>query len=157
MSRTQASATPSNVFEPPTSQYTMNIFSPVSEVSFPTLHKDIIASWTQEFLEANESIEIQKKTDYGDMSTILKENSSILSDVLVTSQLGFPDVVYPDYSRNEIYIKLCSGDFSNLNVGASQIISSSGSGKNTEVAVELRTNTGRCSSKSFLAVLVNLK
>ncbi|KNF01312.1 hypothetical protein PSTG_05411 [Puccinia striiformis f. sp. tritici PST-78] len=141
MSRTQASATPSNVFEPPTSQYTMNIFSPVSEVSFPTLHKDIIASWTQEFLEANESIEIQKKTDYGDMSTILKENSSILSDVLVTSQLGFPDVVYPDYSRNEIYIKLCSGDFSNLNVGASQIISSSGSGKNTEVAVELRTNT----------------
>ncbi|KAI7932952.1 hypothetical protein MJO28_017931 [Puccinia striiformis f. sp. tritici] len=125
MSRTQASATPSNVFEPPTSQYTMNIFSPVSE------HPP-----TQGLGPQNESIEIQKKTDYGDMSTILKENSSILSDVLVTSQLGFPDVVYPDYSRNEIYIKLCSGDFSNLNVGASQIISSSGSGKNTEVAVD---------------------
>ncbi|KAI7952095.1 hypothetical protein MJO28_007779 [Puccinia striiformis f. sp. tritici] len=168
MSRTQASAAPSNVFEPPTSRYTMNIFSPVSEASFPTLHEDIIASRTQEFFGSgnltsngpssnssnnkhpppqglgpkNESIEIQMKTYYGDTNTILKENSSILSDVPVTSRLGFPDVVYPDDSRNEIYIKLWSGDFSNLNVGASKIISSSGSGKNIEVAAELRTNTG---------------
>ncbi|KAI9619652.1 hypothetical protein KEM48_006195 [Puccinia striiformis f. sp. tritici PST-130] len=41
---TQASTAPSNVFKPPTSCYTMNIFSPVSEASFPTLHEDIIAS-----------------------------------------------------------------------------------------------------------------
>ncbi|POW19236.1 hypothetical protein PSHT_04912 [Puccinia striiformis] len=78
----------------------------------------------------NESIEIQMKTYYSDTSTILKENSLALSDVPVTFRLRFPNVVYPDDSRNEIYIKLWSGDFSNLNVGASKIISSSGSGKN---------------------------
>ncbi|EFP83337.2 hypothetical protein PGT21_031228 [Puccinia graminis f. sp. tritici] len=166
----QTTATPSNVFEPPTSRYTMNIFSPVSEASFPTLHEDIIASRTKEFFGSgnltsngpghntssnknhqppqglgpkNEAIEIQMKTYYGDTNTILKENSSMLSDVPVTSRLGFPDVVYPDDSRNEIYIKLWSGDFSNLSVGASKMISASGSGKNIEVAAELRTNTGQ--------------
>jgi hypothetical protein len=46
-------------------------------------------------------------------------------------------------ARNEIYIKLWSGDFSNLSVGASKMISASGSGKNIEVAAELRTNTGQ--------------
>jgi hypothetical protein len=101
----------------------MNIFSPVSEASFPTLHEDIIASRTKEFFGSgnltsngpghntssnknhqppqglgpkNEAIEIQMKTYYGDTNTILKENSSMLSDVPVTSRLGFPDVVYPD-------------------------------------------------------------
>ncbi|KAI7952431.1 hypothetical protein MJO29_008062 [Puccinia striiformis f. sp. tritici] len=44
--------------------------------------------------------------------------------------------------RNEIYIKFWSGNFPNLNVGASENISSSGLGKNIEVAAELRTNTG---------------
>lgn len=158
----------SNVFEPPISRYTMNIFSPVSEASFPTLHEDIIASRTKEFFGSgslasagpttssnsaknlqspqipgpkNESIEIQMRTYYGDTGTILKENSSMLSDVPVTSRLGFPDVVYPDDSRNEIYIKLWSGDFSNFSVGPSKIISS-GSSKNIEVTAELRTNTG---------------
>ncbi|WAR56682.1 hypothetical protein PtB15_7B532 [Puccinia triticina] len=176
MSRLSTNTTttaPSNVFEPPTSRYTMNIFSPVSEASFPTLHEDIIASRTKEFFGSgnltstgpgnsthngkhhhhqppsgsmgpkNESIDIQMKTYYGDTNTILKENSSALSDVPVTSRLGFPDVVYPDDSRNEIYIKLWSGDFSNLSVGASKMISASGSGKNIEVAAELRTNTGQ--------------
>ncbi|PLW31687.1 hypothetical protein PCASD_10913 [Puccinia coronata f. sp. avenae] len=81
---TQTGNTPSNVFEPPTNRYTMNIFSPVS----------------------------------------------------------FPHVVYPDDSRNKIYVKLWSGDFSNFSVGASKMISSSGSGKNIEVSAELRTNTG---------------
>jgi hypothetical protein len=108
---TQTGNTPSNVFEPPTNRYTMNIFSPVSEARFPTLHEDIIASRTKEFFGSgnltsagpgthlsgtknhpptqvmgpkNESIEIQMKTYYGNTNTILKENSSVLSDVPVT-------------------------------------------------------------------------
>jgi dedicator of cytokinesis protein 3 len=108
---TQTGNTPSNVFEPPTNRYTMNIFSPVSEARFPTLHEDIIASRTKEFFGSgnltsagpgthlsgtknhpptqvmgpkNESIEIQMKTYYGNTNTILKENNSVLSDVPVT-------------------------------------------------------------------------
>ncbi|KAI7940929.1 hypothetical protein MJO28_013214 [Puccinia striiformis f. sp. tritici] len=112
---TQASTAPSNVFKPPTSRYTMNIFSPVTS--------------TSSRCPKNESIEIQMKTYYSDTSTILKENSLALSDVPVTFRLRFPNVVYPDDSRNEIYIKLWSGDFSNLN-------------EKIVVAAALRTNTG---------------
>lgn len=168
---TQSTLVPSSVFEPPTNRYTMNIFSPVSEANFPTLHEDIIASRTKEFFgsgnltsngpsghsnhlkhhhssqgsgtKVNESIDIEMRTYYGDTTTILKENSSILSDVPLTSRLGFPDVVYPDDSRNELYVKLWSGDFSNLTGGATKMISSSGSGKNIEVTAELRTKTGQ--------------
>lgn len=133
--QTGTATAPSNVFEPPISRYTMNIFSPVSEASFPTLHEDIIASRTKEFFGSgslasagpatssnsaknlqspqipgpkNESIEIQMRTYYGDTSTILKENSSMLSDVPVTSRLGFPDVVYPDDCKLIIKKNPCS-------------------------------------------------
>ncbi|WAR59573.1 hypothetical protein PtB15_11B213 [Puccinia triticina] len=74
----------------------------------------------------NESIEIQMKTYYGDTNTILKENSSALSDVPLT----YPPPSVVKTARNEIY----------LSVGASKMISASGSGKNIEVAAEMRTN-----------------
>lgn len=48
---------------------------------------------------------------HGDANTIIRENPSLLQDVPITSRLGFPDVVFPGDTRNEVYIKLWSGDF----------------------------------------------
>ncbi|MBW0469397.1 hypothetical protein O181_009112 [Austropuccinia psidii MF-1] len=167
----QIGFTPHGVFETQTSRYNMNIFAPVNEACFPTLHEVIISSQIKEFYgsgnltgshsinhtsngkhtqgslgssgSSNESIVIEMKTFYGDTATILKENNSLLTEVPFTSRLGFPDVVFPDDARNEIYIKFWSGDFSHLNTGAPKMISSIGSGKNIEVVAELRTNTGQ--------------
>ena len=52
------------------------------------------------------------KIFYGDSETIVKENSSMLQDTPLSLRLGFPDVVFPGDVRNELYIKLWSGDFS---------------------------------------------
>ncbi|KAG0151305.1 hypothetical protein CROQUDRAFT_36914 [Cronartium quercuum f. sp. fusiforme G11] len=156
----------SGVLESPITTYNMNIFSPVNEASFPTLHEDIIASRVKEFFGSgnlagsgfhgssslkspgsnpnavkNESIAIELRTFYGDTTSIVKDNNARLSEVPLTSRLGFPDVVFPDDSRNEIYVKLWSGDFSHFNPGTSKMISTSG--KNIEVAAELRTKTGQ--------------
>ncbi|EGF98551.1 uncharacterized protein MELLADRAFT_40818 [Melampsora larici-populina 98AG31] len=148
----------SGIMESPVSYYHMNIFSPVNEASFPTLHEDIIASRVKEFFgtghfssknqgsylsgSKNESIAIELRTFYGDTTSIIKENGARLSDIPLTSRLGFPDVVFPDDSRNEIYVKLWSGDFSYFHPGSSKIITATASGKNIEVAAELRTKTG---------------
>lgn len=113
----------SGVLESPVSQYSMNIFSPVNEASFPTLHEDIIASRVKEFFGSgnlssganfngsygsssklghnpsglkNESIAIELRTFYGDTNAIIKHNVSLLNDIPLTSRLGFPDVVFPD-------------------------------------------------------------
>lgn len=162
----------SGILESPTSYFNMNVFSPVNEASFPTLHEDIIASRVKEFFgtghltnngplnsfhgtshknqggshlsgSKNESIAIELRTFYGDTTSIIKENGARLSDIPLTSRLGFPDVVFPDDSRNEIYVKLWSGDFSYFHPGSSKIITAAASGKNIEVAAELRTKTGQ--------------
>ncbi|KAI8452969.1 hypothetical protein BY996DRAFT_6415054 [Phakopsora pachyrhizi] len=114
--------TTNGVLESAAQQYHMNIFSPVHEASFPTLHEDIIASRVKEFFGSgsltpyvgsskhsgsnsspqssapikNESILIEMRTFYGDTASILKENSSSLGGIPLTRRLGFPDVVFPD-------------------------------------------------------------
>ncbi|PLW31982.1 hypothetical protein PCASD_16547 [Puccinia coronata f. sp. avenae] len=90
----------------------------------------------------NDSIKIQMKTYNSNANIILKESSLVLSDVPVTSRLGFLDLVYPDVSRNGLHIKLWLGYFSDFSVDASKMISPSSSGTNIEVLAELKTNTG---------------
>ena len=51
------------------------------------------------------------KIFYGDAETIVRENSSLLQDTPLSLRLGFPDVVFPGDVRNELYVKLWSGDF----------------------------------------------
>lgn len=57
-------------------------------------------------------IAVSVKLFHGNAETIVKENTSLLLDVPLTLRLGFPDVVFPGDVRNELYIKLWSGDFS---------------------------------------------
>lgn len=90
------------------------------------------------------------KIFHGDTDTIVRENSSILQNTPLTLRLGFPDVVFPGDVRNELYIKLWSGDFSSTqtsnarrsmaNFARGQVGSVSG---NVQVSVEVRDITGR--------------
>ena len=92
---------------------------------------------------------VSLKIFYGDADTIRRENSSLLQDTPNTQRLGFPDVVFPGDSRNELYIKLWSGDFSAsqtssarrsvANFARGQVGSVNG---NIQVSVEVRNQNG---------------
>ena len=60
-------------------------------------------------------IAISVKIFHGNARTIVKENTSLLLGAPVILRLGFPDVVFPGEDRNELYIKLWSGDFPSVN------------------------------------------
>ena len=84
----------------------------------------------------------------GDAATIVKENPSLLHEAPLTSPLGFPDVVFPGDVRNEVYIKLWSGEFFAGAVGKTyrksmSLIPGAVSGPfNTQVTVEVRNSAG---------------
>jgi dedicator of cytokinesis protein 3 len=82
----------------------MPIFVPVNEASFSTLHEDIIASRIREFEKSPRAqyIAVGVKIFHGEAETIIKENPSICQDAALTARLGFPDVVFPNDSRNEV-------------------------------------------------------
>lgn len=90
------------------------------------------------------------KIFYGDAETIVRENSSLLQDTPLSLRLGFPDVVFPGDVRNELYIKLWSGDFSGsqstntrrnvANFARGQVGSLTG---NVQVTMEVRDQDGR--------------
>ena len=97
-------------------------------------------------------IAVSVKIFHGNASTIVKENTSLLSDVPLTLRLGFPDVVFPGDVRNELYIKLWSGDFpSSHNSTARRSVPNfalaRGSGtpttNNIQVTMEVRDRDGR--------------
>ena len=54
---------------------------------------------------------ISIKILYGDAETIVRENPSLFQDTPLSLRLGFPDVVIPGDVRDELYVKLWSGDF----------------------------------------------
>lgn len=86
----------------------------------------------------------------GDAGTIIRENTSLLQDAPMTLRLGFPDVVFPGDIRNELYIKLWSGEFSStLSTNARLSVANfargqmSQTGSNVQVTVEVRDQHGR--------------
>jgi dedicator of cytokinesis protein 3 len=101
-----------------------------------------------------EMIAVTCKIFHGDAPTIIRENPSLLQDVPTTSRLGFPDVVFPGDVRNEVYIKLWSGEFfSNVSTGSTtprgligRVPSFAGalaSARNVQVTIEVRTRNGQ--------------
>src|SRR5580658_7797271 len=68
-----------------------------------------------------EMLVLSVKIYHGDARTIMKENTSLLQDTPLTLRLGFPDVVFPGDVRNELYIKLWSGDFSGTHNGSGRL------------------------------------
>jgi dedicator of cytokinesis protein 3 len=84
----------------------------------------------------------------GNAATIVKENPSLLHEAPLTSPLGFPDVVFPGDVRNEVYIKLWSGEFFAGTAGKAyrksmSLIPGATSGPfNIQVTVEVRNSAG---------------
>lgn len=89
------------------------------------------------------------KVFYGDADTIVRENSSLLQDTPLTLRLGFPDVVFPGDVRNELYIKLWSGDFASTQTSSARRSfnfargQSSAPASNVQVNIEVRGHDGR--------------
>lgn len=123
------------------SEITMSIFAPVNESSFSTLHEDIIASRTSDFVKPHnaEHIVVGIRMFHEEYKTVIRENPTLMQGSSVTSRLGFGDVVFPDDQRNDLYLKLWSGEFPSLAAGGSKLTKSV---VNVEVEAEIRLDTG---------------
>ncbi|KAG6378093.1 putative cytoplasmic protein [Boletus reticuloceps] len=133
----------------PTREYTMPIYVPVNEALFSMLHQDIIAGNSREFEKSSraEMLAVSVKIFHGDVSTIIKENMSFLQDIPLTLRLGFPDVVFPGDVRNELYIKLWSGEFPTLHAQSARLsmvnfARPGPAAQNVQVTVEVRDASG---------------
>lgn len=92
------------------------IFTPLQEAGFSTLHEDIIASRIKDFEKSPraECVTVGLRVFHDDVQAIVRDNPSLMAETPLAARLGFPDVVFPDDQRNDVYIKLWSGDFSGL-------------------------------------------
>ncbi|KAG5646304.1 hypothetical protein DXG03_003901 [Asterophora parasitica] len=135
----------------PLREHTMPIYMPTNEVSFSMVHQNIINNNSKEYEKSTraDSLAVSVKVFRGDSGTITRENMSLLQDTPPTLRLGFPDVVFPGDVRNELYIKLWSGDFTSLHAAAprlSMVNLARGqvgtAWNNVQVTVEVRDHRG---------------
>ncbi|KAI0940660.1 hypothetical protein AcW1_003797 [Taiwanofungus camphoratus] len=135
-----------------TREHTMPIFVPTNEATFSMLHQDILNHNTKEYEKSPraEMMAVSIKIFYGDAETIVRENTSLLQDTPLSLRLGFPDVVFPGDVRNELYIKLWSGDFSpSQSSTARRSVANFARGQvghvagNVQVTIEVRDHLGR--------------
>ncbi|CUA66609.1 Dedicator of cytokinesis protein 3 [Rhizoctonia solani] len=144
----------------PGREYTMPIFVPIDESRFSTLHQDILRG-DERCMEKSpraDMVAVTLKTLYGDSSTLVQENSSLLHSIPLTSRLGFPDVVFPGDTRNDAFIKLWSGEFQHTGSSSSSSLTRARTRKSigalvggmgglgppsVEVSVQVRTRGGR--------------
>ncbi|KZT27977.1 cytoplasmic protein [Neolentinus lepideus HHB14362 ss-1] len=137
-----------------TKEHTMPIFVPVAanESGFSMLHQDIIENYTKEFEKSPRAdmIAVSTKIYHGETERVVKENTSLLQNTPLTLRLGFPDVVFPGDIRNELYIKLWSGDFSPSHTGSARLsVANFARGQiastqpNIQVSIEVRDQDGQ--------------
>ncbi|KAF8629938.1 hypothetical protein AX15_003177 [Amanita polypyramis BW_CC] len=136
----------------PLKEYTMPIYVPANEFSFSMIHQNIINNNIKEFEKSSRAdmVAVSIKLFRGDVPTIVRENPSLLQDIPHTLRLGFPDVVFPGDERNELYIKLWSGEFdpshnapsrlSVANFARSQVVPTA---NNVEVTIEVKDQDGK--------------
>ncbi|CAO3653315.1 unnamed protein product [Mucor hiemalis] len=110
---TTTASNSNSLSQPSSIEYDMPIYTSISESNYTTLHEDIIFDNFKEFQKnpRAEMLKVSVRTFYGYLGEVLKTNAALLQDVPQTLRLGFADVVFPDDSRNELYIKLDMGDF----------------------------------------------
>ena len=135
---------------PPTDR-TMPIFVPASEAAFSTLHEDIIASRIKDFEKSPraDAITVRVRVFRGAAGVdILANHQSLLSGAVATQRLGFPDVVEPGAVRNDVFVKLWSGEFAlgslagDSGGGFGKLTSVAGGPKSVEVSAEVRRRDG---------------
>jgi dedicator of cytokinesis protein 3 len=134
-------------------EHQMSIFVPVAESAFSTLHEDIIHSRVKELEKSPraEHLAVSVRILHGEVDQLVRDLPIQLEGIPFTSRLGFPDVVFPGDQRNEVYLKLWSGEFSGIGGGGAggtgtvrslaQLAAAGGAG-NVEVTAELRTREG---------------
>ncbi|KAL5528219.1 DCK1 [Sanghuangporus sanghuang] len=138
-------------------EHTMPIYVPTNEAVYSMLHQDIIANNTKEFEKSPraEMMAVSIKVFHGDAKTIVRENPSLLINAPLTARLGFPDVVFPGDIRNEMYVKLWSGEFFSSSSSARLSVTNftrgsiSTSGNNVQVTVDLRDHLGNVIERSI--------
>ncbi|KAI0633627.1 cytoplasmic protein [Trametes polyzona] len=132
-----------------TREHTMPIYVPTNETTFAMLHQDLLNHNVREYEKSPraEMLAVSIKIFYGDAETIVRENSSLLQDTPLSLRLGFPDVVFPGDVRNELYIKLWSGDFTPSTATRRVPTFARGSvgslAGNVQVTMEVRDQDGR--------------
>ncbi|KAG9316449.1 putative cytoplasmic protein [Chiua virens] len=133
----------------PMREHAMPIYVPANEALFSMLHQDIIANNSREYEKSSraEMLAVSVKIFRGDASTIIRENMSLLQDIPLTLRLGFPDVVFPGDIRNELYVKLWSGEFpaSHAQSARLSMVNFARPGpvaQNVEVTIEVRDSSG---------------
>ncbi|WWD19564.1 hypothetical protein CI109_104025 [Kwoniella shandongensis] len=89
------------------------IYLPKDEATFATLHEDVIHRRDKEFMTSAraETMVLSLRVFEGVESQLVREHPSLLLDVPLSARLGFPDVVYPGSTRNDLYVKLWSASF----------------------------------------------
>ncbi|KAJ7714176.1 C2 domain in Dock180 and Zizimin proteins-domain-containing protein [Mycena maculata] len=136
----------------PAREHQMPIFIPTNEASFSMIHQNIISKNAKEYEKTSRAdmLAVTIKIFRGDAPTIVRENTSLLQDTPHTLRLGFPDVVFPGDVRNELYIKLWSGEFASGNNSSGRLsvaqFARGGMGptsNNVQVTVEVRDQDGR--------------
>ncbi|KAI8332559.1 hypothetical protein BC941DRAFT_516704 [Chlamydoabsidia padenii] len=97
-------------------EHNMRIYTPTSESNFSYLHQYIIRDNIKEFTQSPRAdlLCVLLQMFYGRKNKVLKTNADLLNDTPLTARIGFPDVVFPDDERNELYITLNSGHFAHL-------------------------------------------
>lgn len=104
-------------------------------------------------LSRAEMMVVSIKVFYGDAHTIVRENTSLLQDIPLSLRLGFPDVVFPGDIRNELYVKLWSGDFASQTLNPRRSITSFARGQvapvsgNVQVTIEVKNDRGQTVEK----------
>ncbi|KAK7057298.1 C2 domain in Dock180 and Zizimin proteins-domain-containing protein [Favolaschia claudopus] len=133
-------------------EHQMPIFTPTNEATFSMMHQNIISKNSKEYEKTSRAdmLAVTVKVFRGDAATIVRENTSLLQDTPHTLRLGFPDVVFPGDVRNELYIKLWSGEFLPPNTGSGRLsVAQFARGQmgptslNVQVTVEVRDQDGR--------------
>lgn len=159
-----------------TREHTMPIFVPTHENTFSMLHQDILNNNSKEFQKSPrfvgsislirprinwsfyfraEMLAVSIKVFYGDAGTIIRENTSLLQDTPLSLRLGFPDVVFPGDDRNELYIKLWSGDFTASQTStARRSVTNFARGQvsttgNVQISIEVRDQYGHTVERSI--------
>ncbi|GAA5913444.1 hypothetical protein JCM6882_001962 [Rhodosporidiobolus microsporus] len=134
-------------------EHQMPIFVPVNESAISTLHEDIINSRINALEKSPraEQLAVSVRILHGAASELVRESPLHLADIPFTNRLSFPDVVWPGDERNEMYVKLWSGEFSGIGGGGGggtatvrnlAQLAATGGGAQVEVTVELRNRDG---------------
>jgi dedicator of cytokinesis protein 3 len=93
-----------------------------------------------------ETIAVCLKAMEGVYSQLVREHPATLLDVPRTARLGFPDVVFPDVVRNDIYIKLWSASFVPFTVNNGSVRGrktlAAGNQGDVQISVEVRKADG---------------